>query len=333
VTTTETAASRPVRGDLLRQVAGVGLVATALGRALSPALRGAREGMDRIIVSCDLLGSFASYLFAFAAMAATFAQLSQTIRERRLGTVYRSVAGVLALSVLVIVLLALFANLPERASLVAAVASAVLALAGAKEALAVPRTRALGVVLATFGVAALLHLAGAWLIAYAGERALYRLAVTARAISTASVGADSLGLVTALVWLATRNRGTVSWGTRAALALACVLTWGALQGSREGAPLWQLISYRAVQRLLAPPQPFVWPPYRYLLETFAPLLALVAIVVRRQIPAIMGALALVLLARPATDVPLAALAVTLAALTAPLAAKDDKGMWAVLMAA
>jgi hypothetical protein len=112
-----------------------------------------------------------------------------------------------------------------------------------------------------------------------------------------------------------------------------VLTWGALQGSREGAPLWQLISYRAVQRLLAPPQPFVWPPYRYLLETFAPLLALVAIVVRRQIPAIMGALALVLLARPATDVPLAALAVTLAALTAPLAAKDDKGMWAVLMAA
>jgi hypothetical protein len=47
----------------------------------------------------------------------------------------------------------------------------------------------------------------------------------------------------------------------------------------------------------------------------------------------MGALALVLLARPATDVPLAALAVTLASLSAPLAAKDDKGMWAVLLAA
>jgi hypothetical protein len=331
--TVETAAKTPLRGDFLRQVAAVGLVATALGRAVSPALRGSREGMDRIIQSCDLLGSFTSYLFAFTAMAATVAQLSQTLREPRLGPAYRTIAAILAGCVLLAMLPALLLNLPEFASLGCALASGVLALVAAREALLVPSTRALGVVLAAFGLAALLHVGGAWLGAYAGQRAIYRLVDIARGVATLGVGADSLGVVTALAWLATRNRGTVSWGTRAALVVACVLTWGALQGMRDGAPFWQLLSYRAVQRLLPLPEPFVWRPYRFLLETFAPLLALVAVVVRRQMPAVMGALALVLLARPTTDIPLSALAITLASLSAPLAAKDEKGMWAVLMAA
>jgi hypothetical protein len=331
--TNETVTSKPTSGNFVRPVAALGLVATALGRAVSPALRGVGDGMDQIIKTCDLLGDLATYLFAFAAMAATVAQLALTMRDRRFGSVYRSIATGLGSCVVLVVLPALLRNLPERASLVAAAASGLLALVAAREALFVPRTRALGVVLAACGLAALLHLSSAWLVAYAGERGLYRLVVVARGLATAAVGVDSLGLVTALAWLATRNRGLVSWGTRAALVVACVLTWGALQGGQDGGPLWELVAHRAVQRLLTLPQPYVWPPYRYLIEAFAPLLALVAIVVPRQIPAIMGALALVLLARPATDVPLAALAVTLASLSAPLAAKDDKGMWAVLLAA
>jgi hypothetical protein len=73
-------------------------------------------------------------------------------------------------------------------------------------------------------------------------------------------------------------------------------------------------------------------PYRYVLETCAPLLGVAAVFTRGQMPAVIGALALALVARPATDVPLSALALTLAALTTPLAARDDRGMWAVLIA-
>jgi hypothetical protein len=71
---------------------------------------------------------------------------------------------------------------------------------------------------------------------------------------------------------------------------------------------------------------------RFLLEACAPLLGAAALTARGQMPAIAGSLALALVARPATDIPLSALALVLAALSAPLAAKDDRGMWAVLMA-
>jgi hypothetical protein len=69
-----------------------------------------------------------------------------------------------------------------------------------------------------------------------------------------------------------------------------------------------------------------------LLETSAPCLGAAALVARSQMPTLTGALALALIARPSTDVPLAAMALVLAALSAPLAACDDRGMWAALMA-
>ena len=75
----------------------------------------------------------------------------------------------------------------------------------------------------------------------------------------------------------------------------------------------------------------MWLPYRFVLETCAPLLGVAALFARGQMPAIAGAVALALFARPSTDVPLSALALTLAALSTPLAARDDRGMWAVLM--
>jgi hypothetical protein len=132
--------------------------------------------------------------------------------------------------------------------------------------------------------------------------------------------------------LATRNLGRTGWATRALLLLACVVTWGAGHGEADGAPLWQIVAHRGIERLLAQPVPYVWLPYRYLLEALAPLLALVAVGVRRQIPPIVAAFALVLIARPTTDIPLSALAFTLAALSTSLAAHDDRGMWAVLLA-
>jgi hypothetical protein len=216
---------------------------------------------------------------------------------------------------------------------VAALASGILALLASSEIIAIPRTRALGVLLVAAGLAALLHLGASLSAWYAGERALYRVATFARVLATGSVFFDTLTLLVAFAWLSTRTQRSAVWGARIALFIGFVLVYGAFRsGGRETSQIWELVTYRAVDRLLSVPDPYVWHPYRFILEICAPLLAIAALAARGQMPAISGAFALALLARPATDVPLSALALTLASLSAPLAARDDRGMWAVLMA-
>jgi hypothetical protein len=326
-------ASRAVVPQFIRQVAAVGAVAFVLGRAVAPALRGAREGLDNVIAYADIVGAIASYLFAFAGLSALILEIMLTFRERRFGPVYRVAATVLGVCIISLVAPAFREPLPERASIVTALASGVLALLASREAIQVPRTRALGVLLLTAAAAALLHLAASLTAWYAGERALYGLAVFARVLSTASVFFDTLTLLTGFVWLATRPQRATVWGARVALFVGCLIAAGAARsGGRENAQLWELVAYRAVDRLLPLPVAYVWLPFRFGLEACAPLLGVAALLARGQMPAIAGSVALVLFARPSTDVPLSALALALAAIATPIAARDDRGMWAVLMA-
>ena len=124
----------------------------------------------------------------------------------------------------------------------------------------------------------------------------------------------------------------MSWATRFAILAAFFLAWGAAKGGAEGAPAWQVIAHRALDRLLLLPRPWgVAPAFRYFVETLAPLLGVVALVRRREMPAIAGAFALLLIARSTPDIPLCSLGLALAALSAVLASKDDRGMWAVLL--
>jgi hypothetical protein len=317
----------------IQQVAFLGVLAVVFGRSLAPALRGARAGLDNVIGYTDLWGGVASYLFAFIGLSAVIVELMLTFREKHFSAVYRVAATVLGITVVAVVVPAFREPLPERASIAAGLASALVAIFASYEAMSVPRTRALGVLLVTAGTAALLHLAATVLAWHAGEHALYRAATLARVLATGSVLFDTIALLTGFAWLTTRTSPGTVWGARIALFIGCVLAWGAARGGAlTGSPLWQIVTYRAVERLLKPPPPYVWVPYRYVLETCAPLLGLVAVFAGRQIPAVLGALALALIARPTTDVPLSALALTLAALSTPLAARDDRGMWAVLMA-
>jgi hypothetical protein len=326
-------AKKAVVPPFVRLTAIAGLFAFFLGRTLSPALRGAREGLDQIIAYADNAGSFASYFFALVGVIVVILEIMITSRESKLTTSYRLAAAVLGGAVVSLLPPAFLKPLPQQLSIVAGLASGLIAILASREAIAIPRTRALGVLLFSSGVAALLHLAASVLAWYAGEHARMSLATLARLIATGSVVFDTAAVLTAFAWLATRSEKTTVWSARAAIFVACTLAWGVARGaSREAGPLWQLIAYRAVDPLLAHPAAYVWTPFRYALETSAPLLALAAVTARSQIPAVTGALALALLARPTTDVPLSALALALAALSAPLAARDDRGMWAVLMA-
>ena len=328
--TTENSALTP---RFMQQVALLGVMAFVLGRAVAPALRGARSGLDRVIGYADFAGSVISYFFAFIGLSALMMAMMLTYRERRLGRVYRVSAGICGTVILILIAPAFREPLPEFGSIGAALASAVLALLASREALAVPRTRALGVLLAAAGSAALLHLAAPALAWHAGEHALYREAMFARVLATGSVLFDTLALFTGFAWLRQRPHPLTAWGASAALLIACVVMANAWRGGpRDGSPLWEVVTFRALERLVSAPPAYVWLPYRYALEALAPLLGIVAVAARGQIPSVVGALALALIARPCTDVPLSALALALAALSTPLAARDDRGMWAVLMA-
>jgi hypothetical protein len=317
----------------VQQVATLGVTAVLFGRSLAPALRGAGEGLDKIIDYVDLLGGLASYLFAFIGLSAVIVEIMVTFRDKRFGVVYRLAATVLGLTVVSLVAPSFREPLPDRANIAAALASGLVAIFASYEAVAIPRTRALGVLLATAGGAALLHLGGTVLAWYAGEHALYPLAIVARLLATGSVLFDTIAILTGFYWLTTRSNLATVWGARIALFVACILAWGAARGGpHEGSPLWQIVTYRAVERLVSPPPPYIWAPYRYVLEICAPLLGVVALLARGQMPAVIGAFTLALIARPTTDVPLSALALVLAAISTPIAARDDRGMWAVLMA-
>lgn len=312
---------------MVRIVAAIGLLATIVGRAIAPALHGAGEGMDRVIAVMDFAGSFTTFLFAILTLVTTGVQMMQTSRQSRLSLGYRIASATLATLVVALIAPALPARLPDRGILLTASASALLALAAAREAMLVPRTRAVGVVLGVTGTSALLHLGALWLAA----SPLPSLAHASLAIATAGTGLDAAALVIALAWIGTRSGTLVSWHTTAALALALAAYWGARRGEFEAAKLWQVVAHQAVERLVAPPASFVLPALRAFFELAALALAGAALLLRKQVPSITGALALALVARPTTDVPLSAAALTLAALTIALAARDERAMWELLL--
>jgi len=313
-----------------RVIALLALAAFALGR-LSPALWGTSAGLDRVIATTDVAGGFATYLFAFVGMAATTGALLRTLHAPKLSAFYRFTSVACAAPLVLVLGPACYRPVPPGANIAVAMGSATLAVLAAREAVRAPHTRALGVLLLTAGASAGLHVAASVLAWQAGERALYGLAVFARVLATASVVFDALTVFTAFAWLMTRQEKEAVWLARGAVFIACVVAWTAVGASNSYGGFWPSLASRLLTRQVTSPPAYVWAPLRYVLETSAPLLALAVLLVRRQVPALVGALALLLIARPATDVPLSAVSLALAALFGALASRDDRSLWAVLL--
>jgi hypothetical protein len=325
--------NRATLAALVPPVAAVAIIASVLGRAVGPALRGAGEGIDSLITYANLAGSFATYLFAFTGLVVLILQLAATFRETRLSIAYRSAAAVGTACIVALVVYAFRGPLSDRANILAAIMSGALALYAGREALYVPHTRVIGLILGAAAIAAILHVAAVALNLCLAEPIASRFALLSGAASAASVLFDAGTLLIAFLWLTTRPTPETPWIARGALFVSFVVAWGAVRGAHEGAPLWELVASRAVDRLLSPSTPaaLVWHSPRVFLETTAPLLGAAVLVARGQMPAVTGALALALVARPSTDIPLSAMALVLAALSAPLAARDQRGMWASLL--
>jgi hypothetical protein len=149
----------------------------------------------------------------------------------------------------------------------------------------------------------------------------------ARVLATVSFGLEGLLVAASALWIASRNRRTALPSVIVAALLAFfVARWVVVDASNTH-PLAVILRVGA-RGMLGRPVPLV--PYyaEVFVAFFAPLLALAALLVPKEVGATLGALAIVLIVRGSGEIPLHAAAISIACGSLLLAAYDSRAMWA-----
>lgn len=335
-------AASPARGGLpiLRLVppfAALAILASIFGRAVGPSMEGLAVGLGRIIYAVQLAGGVLSQVLAVAAIVLAMGEILVVSRSR--------VPAALRLGALGLgggVVLVCFLASPRRESLPALLvalmsgSAVTLAILAGVTSLKASFSRAAGMILGLVGLASLLRLIAVVVAFQSAAPGGARLVMIARGVATAGFVAGLLAMAIAAAWIASRSRKLASPGTLVPLALALFLTQKALHADGDDAGALSVLVRRAVDLLIARPLPVLPAGLQIFAALLAPLLAIGALVSRPARgasaaalapPAIGAAIALALLVRDAPDMPLGALALVVAGLTAALAAHDDRGVW------
>jgi hypothetical protein len=335
-------AASPTRGGvpvlrLAPPFAALAIVASLLGRAISPSMEGLAVGLGRLIGAVQLSGGVLSQVLAVAAIVLAMAEILVASRSRvpasvRLGSI--GLGGA--------VVLGCFLASPRRESLpdllvvLMSVSAIVFVLLAGASALKPSFSRAAGLVLVLIGAGSLVRLVAVAIASRAGTGTTWNVNAVAGAVATVGFLAGVVALAVAAAWIASRSRKLASPGTLIPLALALFLTQRALHADGDDAGAFSVLVHRAVERLLVRPLPLVPMGFQVFVALLAPLLAIAALVSRPARgasaaalapPAIGASIALALLMRDAADMPLGALALVIAALTAALAAHDERAVW------
>jgi hypothetical protein len=328
---------------LVRPLAALAVLATLLGRMIAPAAAGIAVGAGKLVRALELTGGALSQLFAVASIVVAMALLGAFARsEAPYGL---RVGAILAASfVILIVLNATVQRVPDLSSALIAVIAALLALGAAWDARRAPFARPVALALGLVGLGALARLGGVALAIRAADGPRPALAGPARGFATAGFVIDGLAVLIAVAALAARGKPRDPKGddgnpsplarpaTILALVVAFLLTRQALAGGGEDATAFDVLLRRALDRLLPRPAPLLPVPAQIFAAALSLVAAISALIARRDVPALSGALALVLVARSAPDAPLGALSLVIAAFSVALAARDDRGLWAAILA-
>lgn len=312
----------------VRPAAVLALLATLLGRGLGPSLVGSFPGSDKyewVPFATTVLSQATSILLALLVLASTRALLARTSLPLSLRFAASSLAGmVLGLSIPAAVL-----PLPGTLSRVLAIATTALTLVAATRGARVVPTRALSLVACMLAIGATFRQI-AWAVAvYAGEHALVGAAVASRWIASAGMLVHAVATASALVWLATRRRRLFSPWTTVAMITAVIATRYAELGQRAASSFTYFIG-RSTTELARPIHPIGPTSLRVFLVLLSALFALVAVCQRKQVPAILGAFALLLLGGVDADVPLATLFTAAGALVILLISEDKRTLWSAM---
>lgn len=296
-------------------------LAALLGRGVHPALQGVAS--DRVVSGVGLAAGLVSQGLLLALTAALVQLTAVMLRVTALPVLYRMGVTALGGVVLGLAVPAGMTRLAPGFSVGLAVAAGLAALAGAAQALAPRGTRLLGVLLTLAAVGALTRQTSLALMVAGGARALKNVALAGVWVAGAALLLQGVMVVVGLLWLSTRQARWLSLLTPLCSALALGAAW-TVEPTGGALSSWRLLIARTASQYLAGPTPPAPAGVRVFLAVAGLLLGALAVAHRREAPAVAGGLALLLVSGFDLDVPLCALAVTVAALVSTLAAHDPE---------
>jgi len=233
--------------------------------------------------------------------------------------------------VLLVGLTAAVIRLPTAPAAVIGLGAAVLALLVSIDAVRSPFGRHAAALLGAVSVGCLLRLTAVLVASVGWSRPL--LAVTVpRVLATGAFVLEALAIGLGLAWIAARSRKVTTPATFVVLVIAFLLTRQVIVAPAETTAVATVLLRGGVERLLVRPEPFVPRLALVFAAVLAPLTATAVLFARGQVPALSGAIALALLVRSTAEMPMGAIVLLIASLTVLLAARDERGFWAAMVA-
>ncbi|MFO0677875.1 MAG: hypothetical protein U0169_15160 [Polyangiaceae bacterium] len=305
---------------VLRVTAIVAVIGTAIGVVVAPGLHG--NASEATVVRWDRVASIGStFMFVLLSGMAIFGSYTLS-RADRVPVAPKVVMLLGAFVSLVLATPALQHKLPSLFAAVLAMATNVTALVAGVFAMRLAVTRGAGIVVLLLAVSASTRLFGWELAVIAGERASLSLYDVSRGFATAAVVSEALALLGASVWVSSRSRLFGQLPASLALGVAFLATWAVAKGKPTEATLWEWMLLTSLGPVPVVPAPFVVGTLQTLLACSSITLGLVLALQPRIATALVAPLALAVLARGETAVPLRALALVTGSLWLAIATGD-----------
>ncbi len=284
-----------------------------LALVLSPGLRGTLSGISKFIDFVAGLSAFLSQASGLLSMPLVVHLEITLLRSRQVSPFIRAISIPLSAVTLTLLMNATVDSLPPGATLAMTGSAALLALTSGS--VSIFRGRDLegrllilaGLVATTSGLSRLV----AW---FAQDPLVVVERPYAAGLATLA-WALNLALVVFALWPLARSSGRSRLSMRAFLAIALLLAWIAVQ-STAASPSWQVLVARSLSTLNRPPLPFVPEAGVHFVNVLALGGAAWALLDRSSSPRLRTVVCLSLLASRAPDLPLMAVALTIAALGA-----------------
>jgi len=292
-------------------------LATIVGRGIAPAIPGLAVGIAPFITLSGRVAAFLSQLVAAGGVAAAIRLAGGALRLPKLDLGYRLIALPGSAIVIALVMAAWARPLAPELCRMMAFAAIAAALSGALASLRAQETRACGFVLGAAGLSGLAHLMARELMSRAAEHAAFASRPALIACSLLATMLDLVALGLSLTYLGRGNTRKIALTAGLVLVPALALGVFAAHGSAPGASVLRVLAQRALGQL-SRAQTSAMPGVLRFTVTSALLLTAGACVAK---PGERGrtsvVLSMSLLSLGATDMPLPALWLVVAALLSP----------------
>lgn len=292
------------------------------GRILVPALLGWRSGMEVWIGRSDTAAALLGQLAVVGGCLMAIQLLIATLVESNLSVAFRLVAAPTTAGVVTLVMASSTRELPLLLALGLAVLSSFMALFASVPTVLKDHTRATGLVVGLAGLTALVGVLARALAVWASHEALTRLFRAAQTLATIAWVLDVVTLAVAIAWLSARRWKPALAIWLPVVALSVALAAASLYGSPRPDGAFGLVT-KGVHAFLRHPFPFVPGVLHFALGVTLFLAVPASLLQRPERPYARSAIALALLSRTGTDIPVLALALLLGSLLAALAAARE----------